>query len=373
MPEILAEAQRLVSAGLSIIPIKRDGSKAPDAQLLPLDPDDPTHSTWKPYQERRATEKELIYWFRKHKAGVGIVAGAISGNLEILDFDDTDLFPLWSDLVEELAPGLVQRLPLVETPRGGRHLYSRCATIQGNQKLAQRPGANDRPKTTIETRGEGGYVLAPGCPLACHALRKPYVLIDGDLAEIPTIAPGERAMLLNGARTFNTYVAPERLIAAPPSGQRVQAIGDRPGDRFNASVTWEAILAPHGWTIVGHRGELTLWKRPGKRERGWSATTNYGGSDLLYVFSSNASPFEPERGYSKFGAHAILEYEGDFQAAAKSLAAQGYSERHAPPGREPLLAPGSTNGSNPWVQRWQHRQRAYEARLRLPAREVSHE
>jgi hypothetical protein len=47
-----------------------------------------------------------------------------------------------------------------------------------------------------------------------------------------------------------------------------------------------------------------------------------------------------------------------------------YPDHHTARNIEPQSPSGATNGSNPWVQRWQHRQRAYEARLRLPAREV---
>jgi hypothetical protein len=61
------------------------------------------------------------------------------------------------------------------------------------------------------------------------------------------------------------------------------------------------------------------WRRPGKRGPGISATTNYAGNGLLYVFST-ATIFEPERGYTKFTAYALLEHGGDFAAAARSLA-----------------------------------------------------
>jgi hypothetical protein len=88
MREILAEALRLRGGGLSLLPVRRDGSKAPDGKLLPLDADDPTHTTWKPYQERLANNKELEYWFDRHKAGLAIIAGHVSGHVEILDFDD---------------------------------------------------------------------------------------------------------------------------------------------------------------------------------------------------------------------------------------------------------------------------------------------
>jgi len=56
----------------------------------------------------------------------------------------------------------------------------------------------------------------------------------------------------------------------------------------------------------------TFWCRPGKKS-GTSATTNFGGSDLLYVFSSNAEPFEQQTAYSKFHAYALLYHDGDFR------------------------------------------------------------
>jgi hypothetical protein len=48
-------------------------------------------------------------------------------------------------------------------------LYYRCDVIEGNQKLAQRPATaeevkenpNEKVLVLIETRGEGGYVVAP--------------------------------------------------------------------------------------------------------------------------------------------------------------------------------------------------------------------
>ncbi|MGH8072257.1 MAG: bifunctional DNA primase/polymerase [Candidatus Entotheonellia bacterium] len=352
MSSLAAEGIRLTASGLSVIPIKPDGSKAPAV-------------AWQGYQSRRPTLDELAAWFTSGRHGLAILGGAISGNLEIVDFDDVTCFGPWADLIEELSPGLLTRLPAVKTPSDGRHVYYRCPVIEGNQKLAQRPDADGKPKTAIETRGEGGYVLAPGCPLACHPAHKPYVLLDGDLGDIPPISPEERSLLLNAARTFNTYVASERGVSERPAVQP-HAIGDRPGDLFNARVSWETILTPHGWTRVGQRGELTLWKRPGKREGGWSATTNYGGSNLLYLFSSNAPPFEPETAYSKFAAYALLEHEGDFQAAAKGLVAQGYGDHHEPQERDPASAPGATHGSAPY-----RGYRGYQP-YRGYGREVSH-
>jgi hypothetical protein len=316
--KIRAEAQRLRAADLSVIPILADGTKC-------------SVIAWKSYQARRPTSEELRRWFAHTDVSLGVIAGHVSGGLEILDFDAPDIFTPWCAMVfEELAPGLLARLPQVHTPHDGRHVYYRCPVIRGNHKLAQRLNAEGRPETMIEPRGEGGYVIVPPSPPACHPLHKPYVLLQGDLAAIPTISSEERSMLLNAARALNEYVKPEHIVSGHTASSAREAKGERPGDLFNASAAWPDILDPYGWMRVGRRREVTLWKRPGKRERGLSATTNYAGSDLLYVFSTNAWPFEADTAYSKFAAYALLEHAGDFSAAAKASASRGYGARTVP-------------------------------------------
>ena len=68
-----------------------------------------------------------------------------------------------------------------------------------------------------------------------------------------------------------------------------------------------------------------LWTRPGKDSRlGHSATLKDG---VFFVFSSNASPFEPNRGYNAYQVYALLEHANDFKAATAALLAQ---EAHDP-------------------------------------------
>ena len=62
---------------------------------------------------------------------------------------------------------------------------------------------------------------------------------------------------------------------------------------------------------------------------GSSATVNYGGSGLLYVFSTSTA-FASERGYSLFAAYSTLEHGGDFAAAARTLAAEGFGGQKTP-------------------------------------------
>jgi len=47
----------------------------------------PTVGQWKPYRDRLPTGVELDAWLANHPDGLCVVAGAVSGNLEIIDFD----------------------------------------------------------------------------------------------------------------------------------------------------------------------------------------------------------------------------------------------------------------------------------------------
>jgi len=129
---------------------------------------------------------------------------------------------------------------------------------------------------------------------------------------------------LHAARALNAYVRPEHIVPGHPAPATTRAEAQRPGNQFNARADWHAILEPHGWRCVGHRGQTGYWRRPGRTEPGWSATTNFAGRGFLYVFSTNAAPFDPDTAYTPFAAYALLQHRGDFTAAAKALAAQGY-------------------------------------------------
>jgi putative DNA primase/helicase len=216
-PPVLDKAQAYVAAELSVIPIRADTTKAPSVE-------------WKQFQQRPATANQLIRLFANGRYGIAILGGAVSGNLEILDFDRHAriIFPAWSELVEAEAPGLLPQLPVIRTPGYGRHVYYRCrdVTIPGNTKLAMDPEAPPKERVLIETRGEGGYVLAPGCPPACHLTGRIYEHVSGpDLCHVPTISAEERAILIRCARSFNRDPAAE--TSAPPAAGRRRAASRR--------------------------------------------------------------------------------------------------------------------------------------------------
>jgi hypothetical protein len=131
----------------------------------------------------------------------------------------------------------------------------------------------------------------------------------------------ERASILDVARSL-TEVHTETTSDTHSRQKQKEPGGTRPGDIFNARATWGKVLDPHGWVKVFERSGVGYWRRPGK-DRGVSATTNYAGSDLLYVFSTSTD-FDSEHGYSKFRAYTRLNHNGDFVRAAEDLLRQGY-------------------------------------------------
>jgi putative DNA primase/helicase len=172
MGSVLDCARRYVAAGLSVIPVRADGSKRPAL------------ASWKEFQERPAADGVLKAWFADDLRGIAIICGRVSGGLEVLDFETADAFAQWSVLIERQLPGLLARLPQVRTPSGGMHVYYRSGGPKGNAKLARAEAG----KTVVETRGEGGYVLAPGCPPACHPTGGLYEHVAGPcLTAVPTL------------------------------------------------------------------------------------------------------------------------------------------------------------------------------------------
>lgn len=290
---MLHTATEYLAAGLCVLPAVRAEKR-------------PALSGWKAYQSRLPTGQQLANWFSIEQDALCIVAGAVSGHLEVLDFDcEADQFARWSELI---PADLLAKLVVERTQSGGRHVVYRASEpVCGNIKLsqAQRGG---KILTLIETRGEGGLFLC--APTAG------YTLEQGALTNLPVLTSSERETLLQAAWSLSEYLAPP---VERPAGA---SAGDgRPGDEFNERGDVREVLLRHGWTIV-KGGDNEYWRRPGK-DAGWSATLK---DRVFYVFSANAAPFEPNRAYAPFSVLALLEHGGDFGAAASALRLAGFGD-----------------------------------------------
>ena len=152
----VATAMAYLAAGLSCLPAAKARKH-------------PAIGSWKNWQTRLPTEVEVRAWFSNAHDAICVVSGAVSGNLECMDFDNGgELFAAW---MEKVDTGLLAKLVIEQTPSGGYHVCYRCESpVEGNLKLA-RGNRDGKLKTLIETRGEGGLFLC--APTEGYALQQP--------------------------------------------------------------------------------------------------------------------------------------------------------------------------------------------------------
>jgi hypothetical protein len=311
---IADNAQQYHAVGLSVLPARRLEKR-------------PAIPSWKEFQKHLPTANHVAAWFANAHDALCVICGQVSGNLEVLDFDNQgELFDAWLDAIPQV---ICDRLVVEQTPSGGYHVAYRCPEgISGNLKLAA--GLRDGKRMTlIETRGEGGLVLC--------APTEGYELLQGDYARLGALSGNERITLLDAAWRLNELV--EENKAEKQTGEDTR-FTTRPGDDYNARGDFPALLQAHGWAYLRTMPDGNQhWRRPGKDGDYTSATLKDGS---FYVFSSNATPFEPGHGYSAFGACALLEHGGDHAKAAAELAKQGYgtaAEEHPGVDLSGLLGP----------------------------------
>ena len=346
-----------------------DGSKAPATE-------------WKRYQSEQPSETQIGEWFGPSR-GVGIVTGV--GGVGLLEFETDPVFVRW--VRDMVAAGHAEDLRkicdgyLARSGGAGWHLIYRTPEPGKNTRLAcvdsaDKGGAvfkgyeRGEAKTSmvlIETRGVGGFVVVAGGDPAVHSTGRAYerVILPDYLVAEPMrnwrLDPDRGVVVLDRARVEKSRQRPAGLSPAPDRLHEVSAElrdtmfslarrqdqrtpkaakserrselssrigqgspGARPGDAWAAVTTWDEILEPHGWRRDHSTDESDRWTRPGKAS-GTSATTNYAGSGLLYVFTSSTE-FEPETTYSKFGAYAVLNHDGDHEAAARGLVEKGFAD-----------------------------------------------
>lgn len=316
MNELLPIALRFLKQGISVVPVANDGSKRPAF-------------AWQRFQSELPTADELLMWFKAEVTGIGVITGTVSGNLEMLELEGRAVAQKMHLEIAEIAnnSGLgdlwnTLNAGYVEiTPSGGLHWLYRVSNgeLPGNTKLARKPGENGGVDVWAETRSEGGFTITAPSGGTTHPSGGNWTLIGGSIETIPTITMEQRAALHNIFAMFDEMPKAESLqqeVATKHDGILT------PGDDYNASNTWEELLAPLGWTVVYRKGEATLWRRPGKTE-GISATTNFNGNDKFFVFTTSTQ-FASETSYSKFAFYATLKHGGDFKAAANNLRNLGY-------------------------------------------------
>ena len=363
MSALYETIKKYIEAGLSIMPAIKQ-TKAPD----------PMVGKWSRLKDRLPNQEELHKWFGNGKppTAVAIIAGKVSQNLEILDFDyKGEQYKTFCETVLEERPELFHSLVFQRTQNGGYHIFFRNkGPVAGNQKLSERRIYVDGPGEyeymgkkhqarqygdkwgyticLIETRGEGGYALC--APTDGYELRK------GCLTEIPTLEAEEREYLLRTAKSLTELHHQQghgQHTAAGNNGNgKDTSDGLAPWTDYNQKTNHLDLLVAAGWRLSGLNGHTSQGgatvglMRPGKN-KGTSGTVI--DNQKFHCFTSGAAPFEPDKTYSAFEVYALLECAGDFKEAGKRLKTQGFGDQQQQrKGKIPLYepAPGESGGED---------------------------
>lgn len=299
------EVTDLLAAGVSIIPVR-------DREQEGKPPKTP-YFQWKQFQQRIIQPEELWHAMEtQNTSAVAIICGKVSGNLEAIDIDvknwpgiDAMLFAS----IRDLYPDLWSSFRIHATPSGGFHILYRTenTTGVGNLKLATYA---DRKEAGIETRGEGGYVVAP--PSLGYRVHQDNA--------IPTITNDQRESLINLCRSFNQKIKVER----PETVKSEEHYYDEnPFAHYNGSPGAESILLDHAWSNAGGNSHYRYFTRPGK-DSGISASFNR--QTRLYFIFTSSTEFEPDRGYHPASLLAQFQFGGDKRATYRYLVEQGYGK-----------------------------------------------
>lgn len=138
---------------------------------------------WDMFQHRLPSTTEKSNWIYEQRQNFAIVTGSISGNLVMVDLDP---FKMDTDPQE-----WIQRWPtgyLVRTASNGYHLGFIAPTG------VQVSNTTDKLAPGVDTRGEGGYVVAPGAKVAYYGKdAEKKGVISGYIGEYVMIGDGQPA------------------------------------------------------------------------------------------------------------------------------------------------------------------------------------
>ena len=142
----------------------------------------------------------------------------------------------------------------------------------------------------------------------------------------PDAVPLYRSQHIPGAPL---RVADFQAPAPDPEKIKVEreTTGTLPGDDYNRRGSWRQLLEGEGHRHYFDGKGCSYWTRRGK-SKGISFAI-FTDSNILYCHTSatEAFPFEAGKAYSLFYAYALINFGGDFMAAAGQLSRDGYGRR----------------------------------------------
>lgn len=273
---------------------------------------------WQDYQRRIASEEELSYLLleKYNTTGFGIVGGKVSGNLEIIDIDVKNWYGIDALLfqsIQTVYPQLWERLRIHKTPSGGYHIIYRIGDHEpeGNRKLCHKLGAHG---AAIETRGEGGYVVASPAMGYEVFMNNP----------IPVITWAERCSIFAICEGFDEQL--KMAAKQVESKKKIDTYYDEnPFEHFNNSQQALDVLTNNGWRLLSQTNIFAYFERPGQQQRGRIGASFNFNKRIYYIFTSSTE-LEPSRGYNPSTVLSILQHGGDRKKTYEWLVENGFGK-----------------------------------------------
>lgn len=327
LSQVWSHVETLLADGISLIPVRDKDEKNKYGEVLVAKS---TYGKWKEFQTRRMDKTELWHAMEeKDTAAVAIICGKVSGNMEVIDIDvkynpgiDATLF---SDL-QSFYPDLFAKVRIHKTPSGGYHIIYRvdeAHQVPGNLKLAGRMATDDEIQAQLdrglkrankevnflETRAEGGYILAP--PSLGYTIHQDR--------PIPTLSWEERCSIIRLCESYTTII---REVPRPkPTKTESSWYDENPFEHYNRSINPTEMVGSFGWKYWKENPYFIWYTRPDK-QRGVSLSWNKE-KHIFYVFTSSTE-LQANRGYHPSTILAELGFAGDKSKAFKWLTDNGY-------------------------------------------------
>lgn len=323
LADVWFEVENLLNQNISVVPV-RDKDSIYNGKLYQAKT---PYKEWKTYQyeiiDRAVLFQEMT---SKDTTAIAMICGAISGNLEVIDFDvkyKPGIDAVVLSAMRELYPDIFAKLRSHRTRSGGTHLVYRIAEheVPASTHLAEREAtpeelaadtSKNKRKTRcfIETRGTGGMATAPPS--------LGYAIINN--IPVQTITWEERCSIIELCKAYNEYIVEEKPYKPPKS--EVDYYDENPFAHYNRTVDPVELFKEYGWTYVRKHGDYIWFTRPGGR-RG-EVHAGYNTNTCTYRVWGTKADLDSERSYTPSTILAHYRFNDDKSLTYQHLVQQGY-------------------------------------------------